>query len=141
MNAGALRDPIAAAGATITNVQNIDLFQDGSGGWHAAVTIGVHTLAHPKHWTVIAHAHPAEPATPGSPPLAWSADTLLSGSFSDPVEGNYDAKYYEDEGRLYPALRGQHRPAAGLAEHDRHPGHAVADPAGRLRPGHAARAR
>ena len=101
IDAGSLRSAIAAAGANITNFQNVDLFQENDGDWHAAVTIGVHTPGHPKHWTVVAHAHPTEPAAPGLTPLAWSADTLLAGSFTDPVEGNYDAKYLEDEGRLY----------------------------------------
>ena len=101
VDAGSLRGAIVAAGASITNFQNVNLFQDDAGAWHAAVAIGVHTPGHPQHWTVVAHAHPTEPAAPGSAPLAWSADTLLTGSFSDPVEGNYDAKYVEDEGRLY----------------------------------------
>ncbi len=101
VDAGSLHGAIAAAGASITNFQNVDLFQDDAGTWHAVVTIGVHTPRHPRHWTVVAHAHPTQPAAPGSAPLAWSADTLLAGSFSDPVEGNYDAKYLEDEGKLY----------------------------------------
>ncbi len=101
VDAGALRGPIAASGATLTNFQNIDLFQDDAGGWHAAVTIGVHSPAHPGHWTVVAHAHPTQAAVAGSAPSAWSADTVLAGSFTDPVEGNYDAKYVEDDGRLY----------------------------------------
>ncbi|WP_157134763.1 hypothetical protein [Sphingomonas sp. PAMC 26605] len=101
IDAGSLRPMIAAAGATVTNFQNLDLYQDDDGGWHAAVTIGVRSAAHPKHWTVIAHAHPTSPALPGSAPTTWSADVVLGGSFSKPVEGNYDAKYFEDNGRLY----------------------------------------
>jgi hypothetical protein len=101
VDAGALSAQIAAAGATVTNIQNIDIFQGDLGEWHAAVTIGVNTKAHPAHWTVIAHAHPTATAAPNSAPLAWSADTVLSGSFTDPVQGNYDGKYFEDEGRLY----------------------------------------
>ena len=101
VDADALRARIDAAGASITNFQNLNLFQDDAGTWHAAVTIGVNTPAHKRHWTIIAHAHPTEPATLGAAPLAWSADTVLSGSLTDPVEGNSDAKYFEDEGRLY----------------------------------------
>ena len=71
------------------------------GGWHAVVTIGIHTAAHEKHWTVIAHAHPSAPTTPAEAPLAWSADTLLSGSFTEPSPGNYDGKYFQDNGKLY----------------------------------------
>ena len=98
---GSLRDQVAAAGATVTNFQNLDLFQDDAGAWHAAVTIGVHTAGHPRHWTVIAHAHPTASTLPGTVPLAWSADTVLSGSLSAPARGNYDGKFFEDAGRLY----------------------------------------
>jgi Glycosyl hydrolases family 43 len=63
---------------------------------------GDHRCAHHQaHWTVVAHAHPTEPAAPGSAPLAWAADTVLAGSFSNPARGNYDGKYFEDDGRLY----------------------------------------
>ena len=34
-------------------------------------------------------------------PLGWSADIVLSGSFATPEQGNYDAKYFEDDGQLY----------------------------------------
>ena len=72
-----------------------------------ALTIGVRSAAHPDYWTVIVHAHPRGSASNGSsaaadtPPLAWSADTVLAGSFAEPFAGNYDAKYFEDDGRLY----------------------------------------
>ena len=99
IDAGTLRAEIAAAGASITNFQNLDAFQDDRGSWHAVLAIGVHSPSHPHHWTVLVHAHPG--AAPGAVPLAWSADTVLSGSFSDPVDGNYDGKYFEDGGRLY----------------------------------------
>lgn len=96
-----LHTQIAAAGATVTNIQNIDLFQDDAGGWHGVVAIGVHSPSHPDHWTVLVHAHPTKPAGDGGIPLAWAADTVLSGSFSNPVDGNYDGKYFEDDGKLY----------------------------------------
>jgi len=98
---GDLQSKIDAAGATVTNFQNVDLFQDDSGKWHAAVTIDVISKSHPQHWTVVAHAHPTQLVESGLAPLGWSADTLLSGSFSDPAAGNYDAKYYEDGRQLY----------------------------------------
>jgi hypothetical protein len=90
-----------AAGVHKTNFQNIDVFQDDRGGWHAAITLGVNSPAHPKHWTLTTHAHPVGASTPTSPPSAWELDAVLSGSFSRPVEGNYDGKYFEDDGRLY----------------------------------------
>ena len=99
IDAGTLGAAIAAAGASITNFQNLDAFQDDRGGWHAVLAIGVHSPSHPHHWTVLVHAHPG--VAPGAVPLAWSADTVLSGSFSDPQDGNYDGKYFEDNGRLY----------------------------------------
>ncbi len=101
VDAGALRTEIAAAGASITNFQNLDVFQDDAGGWHAVLAIGVRNPTHPDRWTVLVHAHPTAKAPPGTIPLSWSADTVLSGSFSDRVDGNYDGKYVEDEGRLY----------------------------------------
>jgi len=65
------------------------------------LAIGVHSPSHPHHWTVLVHAHPGTGAAPGAVPLAWSADTVLSGSFSNPLDGNYDGKYFEDRGQLY----------------------------------------
>jgi hypothetical protein len=101
VTAGTLKAQIEAAGAHQTNIQNTDIFQDDHGGWHAAVTIGVASERHPKHWTIVAHAHPVGPQNADTPPTTWEADTVLSGSFSRPVEGNYDGKYFEDGGRLY----------------------------------------
>lgn len=101
IDAGTLRARIAAAGASITNFQNLDLFQDDASRWHAVLAIGVNSPAHPAYWTVLVHAHPPADAAPGAVPLAWSADTVLSGSFSEPADGNYDGKYFEDKGRLY----------------------------------------
>ena len=98
---GTVGAEIAAAGASFTNFQNLDVFQDDAGGWHAALAIGVNSPAHPNHWTVLVHAHAAAAAAPGIAPTAWSADTVLSGSFANPVEGNYDGKYFEDGGQLY----------------------------------------
>ena len=98
---GSLQSMIAAAGGQITNIQNVDLFQNDRGEWHAAVTIGIRTMAHPKHWTVVAHAHPVGPVSPDTPPNDWAADTLLAGSLTEASNGNYDGKYYEEEGRLY----------------------------------------
>jgi hypothetical protein len=101
IDAGSLRGEIAAAGVTITNFQNLNVFQDDAGEWHAVLAIGVHSGAQPDHWTVLVHAHPSGVATPDTTPLAWSADAVLSGSFSNRVDGNYDGKYFEDGGRLY----------------------------------------
>jgi len=101
VDAGALRPEIAAAGASVTNFQNLDGFQDDAGRWHAVLAIGVRSPTHLDHWTVLVHAHATAPAAPGAAPLAWSADTVLAGSFSNPVDGYYDGKYLEDGGRLY----------------------------------------
>ncbi len=101
IDTGGLGAAIAAARATFTNFQNLDAFQDDAGAWHAVLAIGVQSAAHPRHWTVLVHAHPTATPAPGATPIGWSADTVLSGSFSDPVEGNYDGKYFLDEGRLY----------------------------------------
>ncbi len=101
VNAGLLQGAIRAAGAHITNIQNIDVFQDDAQGWHAAVTIGLSSPAHPKHWTVVAHASPVGAVSAERCPLSWSADTLLTGSLTEGVNGNYDGKYFEDKGHLY----------------------------------------
>lgn len=101
VDTGALGAAITVAGARFTNFQNLNAFQDDAGGWHAVLAIGVNSPAHPDHWTVLVHAHATAPAATGIAPTAWSADTVLSGSFSNPVDGNYDGKYFEDGGRLY----------------------------------------
>ncbi len=101
IDAGTLSAEIAADGASITNFQNLNVFQDDAGGWHAVLAIGVRSPKHPDHWTVLVHAHPSKDSVTGTAPLAWSADTVLAGSFLNPVDGNYDGKYFEGSGRLY----------------------------------------
>lgn len=98
---GSLKAQLDVAGVRKTNFQNLDIFQDDHGGWQAALTIGVQSAGHPKHWTVITHAHPVDAGTADTPPTNWEADAVLIGSFSKPVTGNYDGKYFEDDGRLY----------------------------------------
>lgn len=101
VDTGSLAAQIAAAGATVTNIQNVNAFQADDGSWHAAVTIGIKSAAHPQYWTVVAHAHPTTATMPGTLPAGFAADTLLSGSLLTPAEGNYDAKYYQDGDRLF----------------------------------------
>lgn len=101
IGAGSLRPVITAAGATITNYQNLNAYRDEAGAWHAVLAVGVNNAAHPDYWTVLVHARPAGVIKSGALPLAWSADTILSGSFSTPEDGNYDGKYVRDHGRLY----------------------------------------
>ena len=97
--AGVQKD-ITAAGATFKTIQNTNIFQDDQGQWHAVVGVDVASPGHTS-WTVTCHAHPTEDSVDGQPPRAWTADTVLAGSFSDPMAGNYDGKYYEEDGRLY----------------------------------------
>jgi hypothetical protein len=101
MDAGSLASQIQAAGDTITNFQNLNAFQADDGTWHAVLAIGVQSAAQPDHWTVLVHAHPAGGGGGGAMPLAWSADTVLSGSFSTRVDGNYDGKYFQNGSQLY----------------------------------------
>ncbi len=100
---GTLGPAIAAAGAMFTNFQNLDVFQADDGGWHAVLAIGVKRPGQPPgdYWTVLVHAHPTTNGSPDAVPLSWSADTVLSGSFSERADGNYDGKYVEDNGKLY----------------------------------------
>ena len=65
------------------------------------LAIGVVNSSAPHYWTVIVHAHPKPGAKEDSVPTEWISDAVLSGSFSTFVNGNYDCKYFEDEGQLY----------------------------------------
>jgi hypothetical protein len=101
IDAGPLAAEITKAGSSFTNFQNLDLFQGAYGDWHMVLAIGVQNSSSPHYWTVIVHAHPDIDATPGSAPTRWSTDTVLSGSFAKFEDGNYDCKYFEDNGQLY----------------------------------------
>jgi hypothetical protein len=101
VNAGSLASQISAAGASITNFQNLHAFQADDRSWHAVLAIGVNTPAQPDHWTVLVHARPVSGDGGDVMPLAWTADTVLSGSFSQRVDGNYDGKYYQEGDQLY----------------------------------------
>lgn len=98
---GRLRAAIDAAGASLTNFQNLNVFQDDAGRWHAVLAVGIKSPARQAHWTVLVHAHPSVPTGPDVVPKTWSADTVLSGSFAQRSDGNYDGKYFEDDGHLY----------------------------------------
>lgn len=111
---GGLAAEIAAAGASFTNFQNLDAYQDDAGDWHAVLAVGVKNAAHPSRWTVLVHARAASTPAPGATPAAWTADAVLSGSFSEPVEGNYDGKYVRDGGRLYLLYVKNFAPEPGL---------------------------
>jgi hypothetical protein len=101
INRDPLQPGIDKAGATFTNYQNLNMFQTASGEWHMVLAIGVIKNGAPHYWTVIVHAHPDVEAKPGLAPTQWTADTVLSGSFATFVDGNYDCKYFEDQGQLY----------------------------------------
>jgi hypothetical protein len=96
-----LQSEIDNAHVTFTNYQNLDMFQASSGEWHMVLAIGVVNSSAPHYWTVIVHAHPKPGVKEGPFPTAWITDTVLSGSFSKFVNGNYDCKYFEDNGQLY----------------------------------------
>jgi hypothetical protein len=96
-----LQPEIDKARVTFTNYQNMDIFQASSGEWHMVLAIGVVNGSAPHYWTVIVHAHPKPGAKEDSVPTEWITDTVLSGSFSTFVNGNYDCKYFEDKGQLY----------------------------------------
>jgi hypothetical protein len=96
-----LQPEIDDARVTFTNYQNMDIFQASCGEWHMVLAIGVVNSIAPHYWTVIVHAHPKPGAKEDSVPTEWITDTVLSGSFSTFVNGNYDCKYFEDKGQLY----------------------------------------
>ncbi len=101
IDAGALAAQITAVGSRITNYQNIHAFQADDGSWHAVVAIGVNHSTTTNYWTVLVHASPVGATSADTMPLAWRADTVLSGSFSTRVDGNYDGKFYQEGGQLY----------------------------------------
>jgi hypothetical protein len=93
----------------VCGVAGIHPFQTISGNdnsWDAAVTPHVQeneTVCDGlKGWSVIVHASPAV-STVNTPPLAWTGDKVLIGTFTDKADANYDGKYYRTpEGRLFP---------------------------------------
>ncbi len=103
IGSGTVGAAIVAVGSSITNYQNANIYQDSSGQWQMAVTIGVKSPNHPEvdHWNVILHAHPVIAAVDNAIPTQWAADAVLIGSLSNPVDANYDGKYFEDYGSLY----------------------------------------
>ncbi|CAM1508685.1 Fc.00g055330.m01.CDS01 [Cosmosporella sp. VM-42] len=96
------------SGTYICSAAGIHPFQSGSGAsraWDAAVTL--HLQDNPNcdgitGWSVIVHAHPADPSSVGVPPTSWVGDQLLIGSFSHSEDANYDGKYFRTPaGQLY----------------------------------------
>jgi hypothetical protein len=98
----ALKTDAQSAGNVFGDVINRNIYQTLDGAWHMAVTLYVHPKGNSTtRWTVIAHAHPADPAVSLTPPTSWIADTVLVGSLSTFDYANYDGKYLEDGGMLY----------------------------------------
>jgi hypothetical protein len=84
---------------------NHNIFQTADGKWNMAVTLylrkkAASTSTLEGSWTVIAHAHPADPSS-ASAPTRWVADTILVGSVAEAAKANYDGKYFEDGKKLY----------------------------------------
>ncbi|EJD40280.1 hypothetical protein AURDEDRAFT_187063 [Auricularia subglabra TFB-10046 SS5] len=101
-----------AGSTTICTAAGIHPFQSGSGAnrtWDAVVTL--HVQDNPNcdgaglsGWSVIVHAHPADPAEAAgaAPPTSWLGDKLLIGSFAQRADANYDGKYFRTPaGQLY----------------------------------------
>ena len=90
----------ASGNADICSAAGIHPHQNNDGSWDAVVTLHVQPVGTCSQgsgisgWSVIVHAHPN---TSGStvPPGAWTGDSLLIGSFSTPVDANYDGKYFQ----------------------------------------------
>lgn len=93
---------VSAAGATLKQGFNNNIFQDDSGTWQMAVTYYVSNTKFPKapDWTAILHAH-ATDRTRNAIPTSWVADPLLVGSLSQPTKADYDGKYFENNNKLY----------------------------------------
>ncbi|KAI0099591.1 hypothetical protein GGR51DRAFT_564838 [Nemania sp. FL0031] len=92
----------------ICSSAGIHPFQSGTGAnrtWDAVVTL--HVQDNPdcvglKGWSVIVHAHPADPSAVDVPPTSWVGDKLLIGSFLTAEDANYDGKYFRTpSGELY----------------------------------------
>jgi hypothetical protein len=98
----ALQTQVQASGNVFGTVINRNVYQTLDGSWQMAVTLYVHAKGNAaKHWTVIAHASPADGSPTQTPPTSWVADTILVGSLSTFDYANYDGKYFEDNGALY----------------------------------------
>ncbi len=98
LDPGPFAQRATAAGAVISNYENLNIFQDRNGGWQMAVTVHL-TKKGSNGWNAILHAHPISPGL--DIPRAWQADAILVGDFSQPYPDNYDGKYFEDAGVLY----------------------------------------
>jgi hypothetical protein len=97
-----LKSAVHAAGNVFGDEINHNIYQTLDGVWQMAVTLYVHPQgSSATHWTVVAHAHPADPSASLTPPTSWVADAILEGSLATFDYANYDGKYLEDNGSLY----------------------------------------
>ncbi|MFT4510451.1 hypothetical protein [Caballeronia sp. 15711] len=97
-----LTSAVSAAGNAFGDTINHNIYQTLDGVWHMVITLYVHPLgAQNPHWTVIAHASPADNTPASTPPSSWIVDKLLVGSLATSDFANYDGKYFEDGNTLY----------------------------------------
>ena len=96
-----LQAQASADNANINGAENLNTYQDASGGWHMAVTLFVTSITNASEgkWNVIAQARPT--VTTSGIPNQWAVDTVLVGSFSQPAPADYDGKYFRDGSNLY----------------------------------------
>lgn len=98
-----LQTQASQVGAEICAIAGLRPFQESSGLWDMVLVLHMEQLGNcdaSSHWNVLVHASPATQST--TPPVSWTADAILVGSFSDSsVQANYDGRYFEDGGQLY----------------------------------------
>lgn len=91
------------AGAQICSIAGLRPFQETSGLWDMVLVLHMDPIGNcdaSSHWNVLVHASPNTRST--TPPVSWTADAVLVGSFSDSsAQANYDGRYFEDSGQLY----------------------------------------
>jgi hypothetical protein len=102
VDTSALAAQAAAAGATIVDTAGLHPYlMNDNETWIMTFTLHV-TNSSGDTWSVIAHASPSTPVQGGPPPTAWTADTLLVGTFGNSnTDANYDGKYFQSGTQLY----------------------------------------
>ena len=98
-----LQAQASQVGAEICAIAGLRPFQGSSGHWDMVLVLHMEPLGNcgaSSHWNVLVHASPDIQST--TPPVNWTADAVLVGSFGDSsVQANYDGRYFEDNGQLY----------------------------------------
>jgi len=100
LDSAAFARQVQNAGSSLVTVEGLNIYQDSTGTWQMAATAVLKNPKFANPWNVIVHCHPTTVPAAGIP-TAWIEDTLLIGSLNTFDYDDYDAKYFEDSGKLY----------------------------------------